>query len=190
MEKLRKIINKNSTTNKVLILFVMTNLVYAFMLIVTIPKTMEFANGMKLLDMMPFGYNAEYIKTLFDALGEEGQQAYLFNQLPVDMIYPFLFGACYSLLIVYLLKKLKKSDSRYFYLAILPLIAGVADYFENFGIITMLNSYPNLSHRIMGTTNIFSVVKSMSTTVFFISLIITFLVLGITTIKDRRNGAQ
>jgi hypothetical protein len=55
MEFLNKIIEKNISGKKVLGLFMLTNLVYAFMLIFTIPKTMRFANGMKLLDMMPKG---------------------------------------------------------------------------------------------------------------------------------------
>lgn len=54
---LNKIIEKNISGKKVLGLFILTNLVYAYMLMVTIPKTMAFANGMKLLDMMPAGYD-------------------------------------------------------------------------------------------------------------------------------------
>ena len=85
------------------------------MLIITIPKTMTFSAGMKLLDMMPVGYNPEYIITLLDTLGEKGREVYLYNQIPVDMIYPFLFGISYSLLIAYFLKKINKLNSYYFY---------------------------------------------------------------------------
>lgn len=97
MNKLKKIINNNLAGTKVLVLFALTNIVYAFMLIITIPKTMRFSNGMKLLDMMPTGYDFEYINTLFDTLGEKGREVYLYNQIPVDMIYPFLFGISYCL---------------------------------------------------------------------------------------------
>jgi len=190
MEKIKNIIDKNLTGKKVLLLFVLTNLVYAIMLIVTIPKTMIFSNGMKLLDMMPMGYNSEYINSLFEALGENGRQVYLYNQLPVDMIYPFLFGISYCLLIGYFLKKLNKLSSVFFYLCFLPLIAGLADYLENFGIIIMLNNYPNLSQTSMVATNIFSVVKSMTTTVFFVAVIITLIMLGIKTIKERKRSTN
>lgn len=187
MKRIRKIIAKNSTGKKVLFLFVLTNLVYAIMLIITIPKTMTFSNEMKLLDMMPTGYDSEYINSLFEALGEDGRHAYLYGQLPVDMIYPFLFGITYCLIIGYFLKKINKLSSVFFYLCFLPLIAGIADYLENFGIITMLNNYPNLSQTSMNATNYFSIVKSMTSTVFFVSLIITLLILGIKTIKERKN---
>lgn len=187
MERIRKIIATNLTGKKVLLLFLLTNIVYAVMLTVTIPKTMTFSNGLKLLDMMPLGYDLEYINTLFETLGENGRQVYLTNQLPVDMIYPFLFGISYCLLIGFFLKKLNKLDSFFFYLCFLPLIAGIADYLENFGIFTMLYNFPDFSPFTAKVTNVFSVVKSMTTTVFFIVLIITLLMLGISKLKERRK---
>ena len=187
MERIRKIIVTNLTGKKVLLLFLLTNIVYAVMLTVTIPKTMTFSNGLKLLDMMPLGYDLEYINMLFGTLGENGRQVYLTNQLPVDMIYPLLFGISYCLLIGFFLKKLNKLDSFFFYLCFLPLIAGIADYIENFGIFTMLYNFPDFSPFTAKVTNVFSVVKSMTTTVFFIALIITLLMLGISKIKERRK---
>ncbi len=190
MKRIKEIINRNLTGKKVLLLFVLTNLIYAIMLIVTIPKTMTFSNGMKLLDMMPTGYDSEYINALFEALGEKGREVYLYNQIPVDMIYPFLFGISYCLLIAYFLKKINKLNSSFFYLSFLPIIAGVADYLENLGIINMLNNYPNQSQLSMDATNIFSIIKSMTTTVFFVALITTLLILGIKAIKKRKRNVN
>lgn len=188
MQKIKKIIDKNSTGKKVLLLFVVTNIVYAIMLIITIPKIMAFSDGMKLLDMMPTGYESEYIYSLFETLGEKGRHAYLYIQIPVDMIYPLLFGISYCFMIGYFLKKINNFDSALFYLCFLPVIAGIADYLENFGIITMLNNYPYLSQISMNATNYFSLLKSMTTTLFFITLIIILLILGIKTLKDRRTN--
>ena len=185
MKRIRKIIAANLTGKKVLLLFLLTNIVYAVMLTITIPKTMTFSNGLKLLDMMPLGYDLEYINTLFETLGEKGRQVYLTNQLPFDMIYPFLFGISYCLLIGFFLKKLNKLDSLFFYLCFLPIVAGLADYLENFGILTMLYNFPGFSPFTAKVTNVFSMVKSTTTTVYFIALIITLLVLGINKIKER-----
>ena len=66
MKRIRKIIDTNLAGKKVLLLFLLTNIVYAVMLAVTIPKTMAFSNGLKLLDMMPLGYDLEYINMLFE----------------------------------------------------------------------------------------------------------------------------
>ncbi|NNL15896.1 MAG: hypothetical protein HKO81_04560 [Flavobacteriaceae bacterium] len=189
MKRLIKFIEKNISGKKVLGLFILTNLVYTFMLTVTIPKTMEFSNGMKLLDMMPTGYDLNYVSELFTSLGENGRLTYLTNQIPVDMIYPLLFGLSYCLLLGYFLKKLNKLNSPYNYLCVIPIIAGIADYLENIGIITMLKNYPELKETAVYTTNIFSVIKSISTSIFFIALIVILITLGIK-VLNRKTSAN
>ena len=188
MKRLIKFIDKNSSGKKVLWLFILTNLVYTLMLTVTIPKTMEFANGMKLLDMMPMGYDLNYVSELFASLGENGRSTYLTNQIPVDMIYPLLFGLTYCLLLDYFLKKLNKLNPPFTHLCLLPIIAGIADYLENIGIITMLKSYPELNGTVVKTTNIFSVIKSISTSIFFVALIVILITLGIKVLSSKKSA--
>lgn len=183
MKRLTKFIKKNISGKKVLGLFILTNLVYTFMLTVTIPKTMEFSNGMKLLDMMPTGYDLNYVSKLFNSLGEDGRLIYLTNQIPVDMIYPALFGLSYCLLLGYFLEKLKKLNSQYMYFCLIPIIAGIADYFENLGIIVMLKNYPELTEFAVKTTSSFSLIKSISTSVFFIILIVILIIMAIKFLK-------
>lgn len=142
------------------------------MLVFTIPKTMAFSNGMKLLDMMPTGYNFKYVNELFSALGEKGRETYLTNQIPLDMFYPFLFGISYCLLVAYFLRKLNRLNKPYIYLCFIPIIAGISDYCENIGIITMLNTYPDFTENTVNLTSMFSIIKSVSTSIFFISIII------------------
>ena len=190
MKRLTKFIKGSISGKKVLGLFILTNAVYAFMLTVTIPKTMGFSNGMKLLDMMPTGYDLNYVSELFNSLGEIGRGTYLTNQIPVDMIYPLLFGLTYCLLLAYFLKKLNKLNVPFTYLCLLPIIAGIADYFENFGIIAMLKSYPELTEIAVKTTSSFSVIKSISTSVFFIVLIIVLIILGFKAIKGKETSAN
>jgi len=190
MKQLTKFINGNISGKKVLGLFILTNAVYVLMLTVTIPKTMGFSNGMKLLDMMPTGYDLNYVSELFNSLGEIGRGIYLTYQIPVDMIYPLLFGLTYCLLLAYFLKKLNKLNVPYSYLCLLPIIAGIADYLENFGIIAMLNAYPELTGIAVKITSSFSIIKSISTSVFFIALLITLLMLGIKTMKERKTSAN
>src|SRR5210317_1899781 len=106
---------KYSKGKIVLVLFILANLVYVIMVAITIPKTAQFANGMKLLDMMPGGYNFEYVQSLLSALGEEGRHAYLFKQLPFDMFYPAFFAFGYSILLAFFLKKLNRYNTWLFY---------------------------------------------------------------------------
>ena len=190
MNLLTKFIEKNISGIKVLGLFILTNIVYIFMLTVTIPKTMGFSNGMKLMDMMPTGYDFNYVNELFSSLGENGRETYLTSQIPVDMIYPLLFGLTYCLLLGYFLKKLNKLNSPYLYLCLLPIIAGIADYLENFGIITMLKNYPEITEINVNITSIFSLIKSISTSLFFIVLIIMLIIIGIKFFKKNKTSAN
>lgn len=187
MNHLIKILEQKAGGKTVLGLFILTNLVYVIMLAVTIPKTMAFSEGMKLLDMKPTGYDYAYVNELFKALGENGQKIYLTNQIPVDMIYPLLFAISYCLLMAYLLKKLSKLNTPYIYLCILPVIAGVSDYCENIGIITMLKNYPSFTETTVSLTSTFSVIKSISTSIFFIAIILILILLGIKLFKKIRN---
>jgi hypothetical protein len=156
------------------------------MLLVTIPKVMSFADGMKLLDMLPFGYEAVYVQQLFDTLGEEGRLAYLTWQLPLDMIYPGLFVLSYSLITVYLLNKMGKFNGWAINLAFIPIIVGLADYLENVGIITMLLKYPNQTSIMVEFTSTFSMAKAMSTTVFFACLLVILISYVVLYVKNKR----
>ena len=176
---MKEILKRNSKGKKVLLLFVLTNLVYAFMLLVTIPKVMRFSNGMKLPDMLPTGYTVEYVNLLFNILGEKGRETYLLNQIPVDMIYPFLFGISYCLVLVFFLNKLGKLDSFLGYLCLLPVLAGIFDYCENLGIIQILRNYPDNSDLLIETTNVFTILKSTFTSLYFVVLIVVLVAVGV-----------
>ena len=175
---MKDLIKKNINGNKVLFLFILTNIVYAIMLTITIPKVMHYSGGMKILDMMPMGYSPEYVKSLFNTLDEEGRFVYLCRQLPVDMVYPLLFGISSCLILAYFLNKLGKLDSPLYYLCLIPLFSGLFDYGENIGIITMLNTFPNNSIFVAQITNVFSILKSSFTTTYFIVIIVILLVLA------------
>ncbi len=183
---MKTLLNKYSTGKNVLLLFVLANVVYVIMVAVTIPKTAAYAQGMKLLDMMPGGYNFDYVQQLFTALGEKGRHSYLFVQLPFDMFYPALFALSYSLLLAWLLKKLQKQTSWFIYACYLPFIGGAADYLENIGIITLLKQFPDITPQSVEITSLFSVVKSTATSLYFLVLLLVLIWLGVLWLKKRK----
>ena len=176
---MRNLIRKNLGGKQVFFLFVITNLVYAVMLTITIPKVMNFAGGMKLMDLMPTGYNPQYVNSLCSALGEKGRDAYLYFQLPVDMVYPLLFGVSSCLVLGYFLNKLGKLDGFLFYLCYIPLFSGLFDYCENIGIVNILREYPSNPDLLTHITSLFSVLKSGCTTLYFCLLIFSLILLGL-----------
>lgn len=169
---MKTFILQNLTGKKVLLFFIFTNIVYAFMLLVSIPYVMKYSEGMKLLDMLPTGYTYDYVTNLWEKLGEEGQSAYLYYQLPIDMVYPALFAISYSLILSYFLNKMSQF-STFYGLVFIPVFAGVMDYLENVGLISMLISQPTTI--LVQLTSGFSVLKSMSTTLYFVILMIVLL---------------
>jgi hypothetical protein len=182
--------NRKNSGKIILGLFILTNLVYVFMLTITIPKTLEYSNGMQLPDMMPTGYDHEYIQKLFTTLGEVGRQYYLTRQIVVDMFYPALFAISYALIFAFFLQRLGKLKSPWVYLSFLPVIAGVADYLENTGNILLLNNFPALNMTLVSFTNFFTILKSMTSTVYFLALIVILVILGIKFLgrKKRSEG--
>lgn len=183
---IQALLKKYSSGKIVLLFFVVTQAVYAFMLLVTIPQVMEYSNGMRLFDLQPMGYSAEYARNLLDTLGQEGRAAYLFRQIPIDMIYPFLFAIAYSLLLALVFKKGFSPESGMHALCLVPIAAGLFDYLENIGIIAMLSIYPGFSDSLARLTNLFSVSKSIFTTLFFILLFVGIAVL----IKKRLGNTE
>lgn len=183
---LKEFLKKNADGRKVLILFILTNAVYAIMLLITIPEVMRYSGGLELPDMMPGGYSADHINELMKAMGEKGREYYLYKQIPLDMIYPFLFGITYSLLLAYLLNKLDKSENALFFFCYVPLFAGLFDYFENAGIIYILISFPENRKFISEITSIFTILKSTLSTVSFIVLIISLIAFSIKLVSRKR----
>ncbi|MBI3143140.1 MAG: hypothetical protein HYZ16_09965 [Bacteroidetes bacterium] len=160
-----------TTGKKALIWFIVTNAVYACMLLYTIPYTVNLAGGMALPDMMPLGYDHAYVIRLLHSLGQEGRHAYLYTQIPLDMVYPGLFALAYAQVMAFFLLRLGRYHSALYILCLLPVLAGTADYLENFGIISLIHHFPSVSASTVGITGAFSIIKSLSTTVYFFALI-------------------
>lgn len=140
---------------------------------------MAIAGGLKILDMMPTGYTPKYVNELMLSLGQTGRHLYLYRQIPLDMTYPLLFGISNTLIIAYLLKKAKIFKPKLIYLCFIPIIAGVLDYSENIGIIMILKNHPNITDLMSQVTNVFSVLKSLSTTIYFVVLLVLLFVLAV-----------
>lgn len=162
---MKSLIKNNLTGKKVLIFFGISTSIYLVMLFITIPYLTGLSGGMKILDMMPTGYDEVYVNSLMTALGEAGRHAYLVYQLPLDFIYPFFFAVSNCLIIAWFLNKLGKLDTRLLMICWLPLFAGFFDYSENIGIVAILKSYPDISSVLVKTVNLFSVLKSVTVSI-------------------------
>jgi hypothetical protein len=165
-----KYIESKATRTNIIILLAITIVVYVYMLLVSLPYVMSFAGGMRLFDLMPTGYSPEYAVNLLGTLGADGRHAYLTRQLPFDMFYPGLFAISYAMLSAFILKNIFISPNKFRYLVLLPIFAGLFDYLENIGIISMLVVYPDFSRTMALVSSVCTIMKSLLTTIFFLLL--------------------
>ena len=171
MEVLISFMQRHSTGKVVLSFFVLTMAVYVTMLTYSIPAVTAFSPQLPIFDLSPFGYSFNYANELLDMLGSEGRNLYLSTQLPLDFIYPGLFSITYSLLLVWLFGKTLNENSKIYYFALVPFLAGIFDYIENIFIIKMINSFPDLQVITVKVASLFTILKSSFTVIFFMLLI-------------------
>ena len=185
MTKTLNTLKKLASGRTVFILFTMTMVIYLLMLLYSIPMVESFAPNTALFDLSPSGYSYSQAISLLEELGDEGREIYLSRQLPLDFVYPGLFAISYTLLLIWLFSKSIKDTSKIFYLAFIPALGGLFDYLENIYIIRMINSFPDLSPRLVQVASTFTLLKSIFTTVFFLLLFAGFTAIVFTKTKTK-----
>lgn len=187
MEVLIRFMQKYSTGKIISILFVLTMAVYLVMLSYSIPAVSAHTPELPIFDLSPLGYSFDYANELLVALGAEGRNLYLSTQLPLDFIYPGLFSITYSLLLVWLFGKTFSGNSKAYYFAFVPFLAGIFDYVENVFIIKMISSFPDLQVTTVKVASTFTILKSSFTVFFFVLLIVGFALLCKKRLSKTRN---
>jgi hypothetical protein len=120
---------------------------YAFLLVLIngrpfgVAQLNDITGGTGILDLMVL-YTPDQAYALFSAMGEAGRAFDLTRIMPLDLIFPFAYTLFDAVAITWLLHKWLPAGSRWHRLNVVPLVAGIADYCENFGIITMLLAWP------------------------------------------------
>ena len=168
-----------SSGKTVLILFVLTNVVYVTILGYSIPLVLSFSPASMLFDMSPAGYSYAEAMELLKSLGPDGRNAYLTIQIPIDLLYPAMFGVSYALMITWILKQGLPKHSRVYLLAFVPVFAGLFDYLENASIVAMLYAFPDVSEILVTSASSFTIAKSGLTTLFFLVLLASLVYLAI-----------
>lgn len=168
---------EKATGRNVLLLFVLTMAVYLLMLLVTIPRVQSYAPETALFDLSPTGYTHSQALHLLQSLGHAGRDTYLFPQLALDFVYPGLFAICFSLMLIWVYSKRVQSDSKFLYLAILPVLGGLFDYVENILIIRMITHFPEVTKELVSAASSFTLLKSAFSTASFLLLIFGFALL-------------
>ena len=155
----------------VLAFFIVTQVVYLIMVLVTLPHLRDVSGGMDAFDMLPGGYSFADATRFLTALGAEGRSYYLGRQIPLDLLYPGLFAISYALVWKWLLAKATGLPGMLGAVMYLPLFAGLADYAENAGIIAMLITFPDVSEMLVAMASTFTIIKAASSSLYFVALV-------------------
>jgi len=103
----------------------------------------------QILDKYPT-YTTAQVTDLFTTLKTEGRDVHYFITSVIDMIYPLVYGPFFMLLIAFFIKKMTGSETTGLSIAfILPLLVMMTDYAENFTILQLLSSFPNLDENLV-----------------------------------------
>jgi len=138
--------------------------------------------GAGILDF-EFGFTYAQANEMLTALGADGRAFYLTRIIPLDFPFPIAYMLCYLGWIALLIKQ-SEPKQWHKYLLLTPVLAMLFDWIENFGIIVMLNSYPNLPTWAVSLASISGVLKF---TFMFVSIAI-IVVLQFSTRKHKQKA--
>ncbi|MDP8268414.1 MAG: hypothetical protein P9L97_06785 [Candidatus Tenebribacter davisii] len=139
-------LNKNATWYFILILL---GLILLFNLLI-FPLFYTTNPNIILLDLQ-LSYSSEEAYNILAKYNDEELKEYIIGELTVELIYPIVYTLFFSFFIF----KLSKKNIFSF----LPLLIMFSDYFENIGIVTIINYYPQKLPNIVTLTSLFTSLK-------------------------------
>lgn len=175
---------KRQNWRVVWILVISAAVLYAVMLLWTVPYLQQLAGGVPLPDMRPLGYTAAELYEVLQLLGAHGRHFYLTVQLVLDFFYPLCFGLGFFVWLRRLAFRRRETV-----VAIVPLLTMVADWLENAATVWALVKFPQPTPMISYLGSVASVTKSMLliTTVVVVSVQLWRYTAQTTEKRNKRN---
>lgn len=109
--------------------------------------------SIQLLDTM-LNYSLEEVYEQIKAYGENGRTICVFSTLILDSLFPLLYGAFMSLILVFLLR-----ETKYRVLILMPLLVIFIDYIENTHIAFLLINFPERLPNVVYWSNLMTLSK-------------------------------
>lgn len=144
--------------------------------------------GIGILDMEVL-YTPQEAYAHLAAMGEAGRAFALTHIVPLDLILPAAYTLAYAFVITWLLHRWLPRESRWHRLNVVPVIGGICDYCENFGIIAMLLAWPQELHGVASFTMAAGFFKFASTGLAFAIILGALTGWAATGIRKQRGGS-
>lgn len=166
-----------ATKPRIITLFILAHLVLLLMMLFTFPR-INAQLGTEAFDLKATGYTVEEATAMLQNLDQETIDLYLFPQLfLLDVLYPLLLALLLSALIIRLSGLIKLStDHGFSNIYLLPFLAMLLDYGENILIALMITNPNPVSESIIKTSGLFTQLKSGTTTLCWLVVIVLFVV--------------
>lgn len=129
-----------------------------------------------------FSYTKMEVDKAFNDMEEDGRKINLFITGLIDMIYPIIYGTLFFLLLIKLTSSF--SNGKIKLICFFPLLAVLFDYLENFGILKMLNEFPEITK----TQVILNSTLTSSKWIFILITIVSILILIIYNLFNRKRN--
>jgi hypothetical protein len=145
-----KILEKTSSKTGLIVLSVIQLILGAFLGTTLIKLSKVSGNGIPDFEV---GYTKEKIIELFNSYSEQGMK--LYNQVHlIDLFNPLVYSLLFASLCYYFFKETKFEK-----LSLIPFLAGLFDYVENYFLYRMKEQYPEISEGLVETSNSISLIK-------------------------------
>ncbi len=144
--------------------------------------------GVGILDM-EFLYTPQQAYAHLAAMGDAGRAFELTHIVPLDLILPAVYTLAYALTITWLLHRWLPQESRWHRLNVVPVIGGICDYCENFGLIAMIIAWPQELHGVASFTMAAGFFKFASTGLAFAIILGALIGWAVTGIRKRSGGS-
>ena len=127
-------------------------------------------NG-EMLDLKSGGYSHEEVMTLMQEYGPDGRTVYAWSSSLLDTLFPLFYVTLFTGLIY----RFRLTDGTW-WLAFIPVVAGVVDLLENIQITAMLVRYPEIGETQVALASTATQVKSAIGLVYQLLGLVLFLV--------------
>ncbi len=169
-------------------LAVATLVVYAAMVLWSLPYIAGEAGGLLPFDLRPSGYSEAEARAFLAALSEDGRRFYLGTQHRLDLVYPALLAATLGLAIWRLFPKLPAFARAA--LALVPAMGSAYDYLENARVAGLLAMGAEATGEAVAAASRATLFKSGLTSAGFALLLLGLVLAGLRRWRTKRKGSR
>jgi hypothetical protein len=179
---------RSKTSGKTAGLFFIVYLIFPLLIFPLSEKFQHQYSGRSVRPLdLEFGFTSQTAFSRVEKFGNMGRKLYALSAMTVDIAYPVVYSTFFTLLILYLLKRIHIEKKYILFAASLPFAAAFFDLLENLGITTLLLGYPSKWKAVAIFTSVANMVKWSFVTVTLFTVAVLFFIRMLKSIRKTYN---